>query len=80
MGIRRSPDASLSYLIGTGYYRKRLTLPDQLQDKLVTLHVDGVRMQATIWLKHELVGNHKGYTIPFEFPLDDYITLVKMNW
>lgn len=48
---------------GTGWYRKRFTIPAEQKDKRIYIHFDGVYMNADVWLNGIHLGNHPyGYT------------------
>jgi len=51
------------YVGGTGWYRKRFTVPEDLSDKRFRLYFEGIYMNADIWLNGGHLGNHPyGYT------------------
>jgi beta-galactosidase len=61
---------------GTGWYRKKFTTANTEQNKLVTIHFDGVYMNADVWLNGHHLGNHPyGYT-PFDYELTPYLKSV----
>ena len=58
---------------GTGWYRKKFTTVKAEQNKLVTIHFDGVYMNADVWLNGQHLGNHPyGYT-PFDYDLTPFL-------
>jgi beta-galactosidase len=58
---------------GTGWYRKRFLLGEREQNKIVTIHFDGVYMNSDVWLNGHHLGNHPyGYT-PFYYDLTPYL-------
>ena len=67
------PDASLPYLIGTGWYRKRFIAPPEWDGRTVTLHVGGVALEAWVWLNGQFVGYHLGHSTPFEMSLEKHL-------
>lgn len=69
MGGLKPPDASLPYLVGTGWYKKRFAAEADWKNKTVALHVGGVTMEAWVWLNGEYLGYHKGHLTPFEVNL-----------
>lgn len=64
------PDASLPYLLGVGWYRKRFNISDAGATGCITLHVGGVVMEAWVWLNGGYIAHHIGHSTPFELPLD----------
>jgi len=58
---------------GTGWYRKRFTLPESDRDKAVRVVFDGSYYETTVWLNGVEAGrNVYGYT-PFGFDLTPYL-------
>lgn len=58
---------------GTGWYRKKFVTAKEYQNKLVSIHFDGVYMNADVWLNGKHLGNHPyGYT-PFYYDLTEYL-------
>ncbi len=54
---------------GTGWYRKTFELPQNVVNKKLSLHFEGVYMNADVWLNGERLGNHPyGYTA-FEYDI-----------
>jgi beta-galactosidase len=48
---------------GMGWYRKSFTLPEELRGKRIRLTLDGVYMNAKLWVNGQNVGEHPyGYT------------------
>lgn len=79
MGGLKPPDASLPYLIGTGWYKKSFTSDEDWNEKTVTLHIGGVTMEAWVWLNGMYVGHHEGYLTPFEFDLKSALKVGEEN-
>lgn len=54
----------IGYFVGgTGWYRKKFTIPSELKGKRFNINFEGVYMNADIWLNGEYLGNHPyGYT------------------
>ena len=58
---------------GTGWYRKEFISEKSFQDQLVTIHFDGVYMNADVWINGHHLGHHVyGYT-PFFYDLTQYL-------
>jgi len=58
---------------GTGWYRKELDIPEELNGKSVYLQFDGIYMDADIWINGVKLGNHPyGYT-SFWYDISDKI-------
>ncbi|MGI4820866.1 MAG: sugar-binding domain-containing protein [Janthinobacterium lividum] len=58
---------------GTGWYRKRFTLPAGAAGQRVIVQFDGVYMNASVWLNGHQLGTHPyGYT-PFWYDLTEHL-------
>lgn len=79
MGALKPPDASLPYLLGTGWYKKSFVASEDLKDKIVTLNVGGVTMEAWVWLNGEFIAHHVGHLTPFEVKLSEHLKLGEAN-
>lgn len=74
-GFTVSGEAESGFLPGgTGWYRKKFTLPASCQGKSIVLNFDGVYSHATVYVNGTKVGeNYYGYT-SFAFDITDYVT------
>jgi hypothetical protein len=70
MGAGKPPDASLPYLLGTGWYKRSFAAGSDWDQCSVTLQVGGVTLEAWVWLNGQFVGYHLGHLTPFEFGLN----------
>lgn len=50
---------------GTGYYRKRISVPDDWEGSVVRLHFGAVYHHARVWLNGQYLGEHVGGYTPF---------------
>nr|WP_314835229.1 glycoside hydrolase family 2 TIM barrel-domain containing protein [uncultured Flavobacterium sp.] len=58
---------------GTGWYRKKFVTEKNQENKLVSIHFDGVYMNSDVWINGKHVGNQPyGYT-PFYYDLTPYL-------
>jgi len=58
---------------GTGWYRKKFITKRNQENKLVSIHFDGVYMNSDVWLNGKHLGNQPyGYT-PFYYDLTPYL-------
>lgn len=71
LGLTKPPDASLPFLVGTGWYRRTFQAEEDWEESCVTLHIGGVTMEAWIWLNGQWIGHHVGHLTPFEFSLNE---------
>jgi beta-galactosidase len=64
---------------GTGWYRKRLMIGDDMKEKILTILFEGVYMNAECWLNGHSLGSHPyGYT-SFSFDITPYIQYGREN-
>ena len=64
---------------GTGWYRKKLSLPESFSDKSVVLNFDGAYKDTYVYVNGTKVGEHHyGYT-PFAFDISEYLTCDNMT-
>ena len=64
---------------GTGWYRKKFTVPAAAKGKRVLIQFDGVYMNAEVWLNGQTIGTHPyGYT-SFWFDLTDRLKFGESN-
>ncbi|MFA5293664.1 MAG: sugar-binding domain-containing protein [Phycisphaerae bacterium] len=66
------PDASLPYIKGVGWYRKKVEIAE-IKNKLAVLHIGGVRLEAWLWVNGHYIGYHLGHSTPFEFSIEKYL-------
>jgi beta-galactosidase len=58
---------------GTGWYRKKFKLPENIQDKRVFIEFDGVYMNSDVWLNGVHLGNRPyGYS-SFQYELTPHL-------
>lgn len=58
---------------GTGWYHKKFISEKSFQNRILTIHFDGVYMNSDVWLNGHLLGHHPyGYT-PFYYDLTPYL-------
>ncbi len=58
---------------GTGWYRKKFSLPDSFQNKSIVLNFDGVYSDAYVYVNGTKLGEHHyGYT-SFSFDISEYL-------
>lgn len=64
---------------GTGWYRKKFSIPEAQHNKRIHLQFDGVYMNADFWLNGKHIGRHPyGYT-SFWFDVTDQINFAGDN-
>ncbi|MGY5356022.1 glycoside hydrolase family 2 TIM barrel-domain containing protein [Wenyingzhuangia sp. IMCC45467] len=67
------------YPMGTGWYRKKFTVPQNYQGKKVSLYFEGVYMNAEVYVNEKSIGRQAyGYT-SFEFDMAPYLKYGEEN-
>lgn len=68
------------YLVGgTGWYRKRFTLPENFEGRRFQLYFEGIYMNSDVWLNGQHLGNHPyGYT-SFRYDITGILQTGKEN-
>jgi len=57
---------------GPGWYRKRVTIPDDWKGKVPWLVFAGVHREADVWINNQLVGAHRSYLTPFRLDISSH--------
>jgi beta-mannosidase len=60
-------------------YRKRFSVPAEMQGKTVLLHFDGVDSTCHVYLNGELLGKHEGMFLPFEYDVTRLLRFAGTN-
>lgn len=68
-GRPRHPDAGLPFIVGVGWYKKTIDVPEAWRHRTVTLHVGGARIETHCFVNGIYMGMHHGHDTPFEFDL-----------
>jgi beta-galactosidase len=79
MGAGKPADASLPFLLGTGWYKRKFIAGWDLEQHSVTLNVGGVALEAWVWLNGKFVGYHLGHLTPFQVDLSKSIRPGEQN-
>jgi beta-galactosidase len=58
---------------GTGWYRKKFTVPESYKDKLVFIDFDGVYQNSEVWINGQYLGKRPYGYISFRYELTPYI-------
>lgn len=72
------PHASSSFLIGSGFYRKQLSIPS-LEEKRFFITVGPAMWGCFVFCNGKLAGNTTGYSVSSEFELTSFIETGKLN-
>ncbi|MBR5459682.1 MAG: hypothetical protein IKV53_02340 [Clostridia bacterium] len=73
------PDMSLETVVGTFWYNRVIAIPADLGDKNVTLKCVGVQNRALLWVNGAFVGEHCGYSAPFEMDITAFVKAGESN-
>lgn len=73
LGGLKPPDASLPYLLGTGWYKRRFRAEEDWRNKCVELNIGGAMLDVWIWLNGEYLGTHYSCGKPIHVALDKHI-------
>lgn len=79
LGGQKPPDASLPYLLGTGWYKKTFHAAEDWKEKCVELNIGGAMLDVWVWLNGEYVGTYYSCGKPFTFALDEFIKYGEEN-
>jgi len=56
--------SSLPWVLGVGYYRRRVDIPADWAGGAAALELGGVTLQAWVWVNGKLAGHHFGHSTP----------------
>ncbi|MDQ2667554.1 MAG: beta-galactosidase, partial [Gemmatimonadota bacterium] len=68
-------DDTPSYRRGIGWYRKHLSLGEELRGKRVFLHFEGVNQVADVYVNNAFAGRHKGGYTAFTVDVTKFLKL-----
>ena len=60
-------------------YRKEFKLQNDFRDKVLRLRFDGVDHHCIVYLNGQLLGEHQGMCLPFEFDVSEIMRLEETN-
>src|SRR6056297_1369555 len=64
---------------GEAWYRKKFTLPPEINDKIIRLHFEAVMGKCKIWLNGQLLKTHYGGYLPFQVDLTEHLIAKQEN-
>ena len=64
---------------GWGWYRKSFEIGDALNEKKITIELDGVQKYCQLYLNGKYIGDHKGGFTSFYFDLTEHIQYGQKN-
>ncbi|OGV54297.1 MAG: hypothetical protein A2017_00415 [Lentisphaerae bacterium GWF2_44_16] len=68
-----TPDASLNFIIGTGWYKKRIFIAPEYKGRAFILKIGPSVMNAAVWCNGKKACTHTGFSTPFETDLTSFI-------
>ncbi len=74
-----TPDASLPYLFGKGWYRRSLDVPTEWRGRQVVLSVGRVVMEAFVYVNGKQIYHHLGHSTPWEAVISPHLEYGKKN-
>lgn len=75
----KPPDASLPYLVGTGWYRRGLEIPASWRGRQITLQLGRIVMEAWLYVNGRQVGHHFNHSAPWQVSLSPHLAWGKLN-
>jgi hypothetical protein len=70
---RNPPDASLPFLLGVGWYRRRFAAPAAWRNGVAVLQLGGVRLELWVWINGKPAGHWAGHSTPVEIDVSRFI-------
>lgn len=67
------PDASTPFLLGVGWYRRRVDVPAAWRGRTAQLRVGGVKLEAWVWLNGARLHHHLGHSTGFSVDLSRHL-------
>ena len=58
-----------NHYVGNAWYRRAVNVSADWKDKVVSLHFGGVSRRATVFVNGTRIGEHDGFSAPFEFDI-----------
>jgi len=80
-GLELNPteaSGSINYQ-GEAWYRKRFTIPENIEDKNIVIHFEAVMGKSQVWLNGNLLTTHYGGYLPFSVDLTNKFIKGKKN-
>ena len=67
------------HYVGSAWYRRSVTVPAAWKDKKVVLRLGGVIRRATLFVNGRKVGEHDGFSAPFQFDITEAVRVGAEN-
>jgi len=75
----KPPDGSLPYLLGTGWYLRKLPVPADWKGRQITLRVGRVVMDAWVYVNGREIHHHQGHSTTWEADLAPHLKYGESN-
>jgi beta-galactosidase len=72
-------EASLPYLVGTGWYHRQIDVPAEWKGRQITLQMGRVVMEAWVYVNGRMVHHHLGHSTNWEVPLAPHLAFGRPN-
>ena len=69
--LGRVPDMALPNIVGNFFYRRSFICENIESD--ISVHFEGVQNTISVWVNDVFLGNHEGYSAPFEMVIPDNV-------
>ncbi len=69
LGSGKPFDTSLPFLLGNGWYRRRLRIPAQWKDHVVLLRIAGAKMDLAVWINGQPIILHQNHLAGLCLPI-----------
>lgn len=73
LGGLKPPDASLPYILGTGWYKRSFFAQENWQDKCINLCIGGAMLDVWVWVNGEYAGTYYSCGKPVEFEIEKFV-------
>jgi len=64
---------------GAGVYRTKFSIPNNWNNKIITLNFEASNYKSEVWINDQVVGFHEGGYTPFSFRVDKLIKVGEEN-
>lgn len=68
-----------NHYVGNAWYRRAVSISADWKDKVVSLRFGGVSRRATVFVNGTRIGEHDGFSAPFEFDISRAVRLGTEN-
>lgn len=73
LGTGKPFDTSLPFLLGNGWYRRRIQIPADWENHVVLLRIAGAKMDLAVWINGKPVILHQNHLVGLCLPIQDML-------